>query len=218
MIPNLIVPVLNRYDLLRRMIQSIDYPIEHLLIIDNGGEFHDVLHTEFIDNIHVLNLPSNLGVAGSWNLGVKLFPHHNRWTITSNDVMFQPGNLARIAEARSDRLTLMAAPPHWHTFVIGDEVVKKVGLASERFYPAYFEDNDWQRRIEHAGFTIDRIEVPIHHDNSSTLHANPKFGERNSRTYMMNMNFYQGKTAAEDYTESPWDLGIRRWNEWLTDR
>jgi len=38
-IPNLIVPVLNRYDLLRRMLQSIDFPIRDLLIIDNGGKF-----------------------------------------------------------------------------------------------------------------------------------------------------------------------------------
>jgi hypothetical protein len=37
MIPNLIIPVLNRYDLLERMLQSIDYPIAHLLIIDNGA-------------------------------------------------------------------------------------------------------------------------------------------------------------------------------------
>lgn len=37
MLENLIVPVLNRYDLLERMIASIDYPIKHLLIIDNGA-------------------------------------------------------------------------------------------------------------------------------------------------------------------------------------
>lgn len=218
MLPNLIVPVLNRYDLLRRMIQSIDYPVQHLLIIDNGGEFHDIIHTEFVENIQILNLPSNLGVAGSWNLGIKLYPHHDRWTITSNDVKFHPGNLARIAEARSDRLTLMERAPHWHTFVIGDQVVEKVGLASERFYPAYFEDNDWQRRIEHAGLPIEKMDVPIDHDNSSTLHSNPAFGERNSQTYIMNMNFYQRKREAGDYTESPWALGTRRWNEWLRDR
>ncbi len=37
MIPNLIVPVLNRYDLLQRFLDSLDYPIGHLLIIDNGA-------------------------------------------------------------------------------------------------------------------------------------------------------------------------------------
>jgi hypothetical protein len=48
MLPNLIVPVLNRYDLLRRMFQSINYPIRDLLIVDNGGELDgmcDILST-----------------------------------------------------------------------------------------------------------------------------------------------------------------------------
>jgi hypothetical protein len=36
MLENLIVPVLNRYDLLQRMLDSVDVPVDHLLIIDNG--------------------------------------------------------------------------------------------------------------------------------------------------------------------------------------
>jgi len=43
MIPNLIVPVLNRYDLLERFLQSLDYPIRDVLIIDNGGDCSDRL-------------------------------------------------------------------------------------------------------------------------------------------------------------------------------
>ena len=38
-IPVLIVPILNRYDLLESMLDSINYPIDNILIIDNGGEF-----------------------------------------------------------------------------------------------------------------------------------------------------------------------------------
>ena len=77
MLPNLIVPVLNRYDLLRRMLGSIDYPIRDLLIIDNGGKFEDMFDKDElpVKNLRVLMLPSNLGVAASWNLGIKLFPH-----------------------------------------------------------------------------------------------------------------------------------------------
>ena len=37
MIENLIVPVLNRYDLLQRMLDSVDVKVEHLLVIDNGA-------------------------------------------------------------------------------------------------------------------------------------------------------------------------------------
>jgi len=38
MLQNLIVPVLNRYDLLQRMFESLDYDIHHLLVIDNNPD------------------------------------------------------------------------------------------------------------------------------------------------------------------------------------
>ena len=37
-IPLLCVPVLNRYDLLDKMLDSINYPIDKILIINNGKE------------------------------------------------------------------------------------------------------------------------------------------------------------------------------------
>ena len=40
-IPVLIIPVLNRYDLLDEALQSIDYPIDNILIINNGLEKYD---------------------------------------------------------------------------------------------------------------------------------------------------------------------------------
>ncbi len=43
MVPVIVIPVLNRYDLLERCLESIDYPVGTLLIIDNGGKagLHD---------------------------------------------------------------------------------------------------------------------------------------------------------------------------------
>ena len=37
MVPVIVIPVLNRYDLLERCIKSIDCEVENLIIIDNGG-------------------------------------------------------------------------------------------------------------------------------------------------------------------------------------
>jgi hypothetical protein len=39
MVPVIIIPVLNRYDLMERAIRSIDYPVERLIIIDNGDGY-----------------------------------------------------------------------------------------------------------------------------------------------------------------------------------
>jgi len=93
----LIVPVLNRYDLLQRMAHSIDYEISDLLIIDNGGELGELEIPDFVKKTHILTMPTNQGVAGSWNLGIKCFPFEPFWTFTSADNEFKPGALKNLA-------------------------------------------------------------------------------------------------------------------------
>ena len=77
MIPNLIVPTLNQYEKLQRMVSGIDYPVEHLLIIDNGGRLNDVFIPSLVQKLTILNMPSNLGVSTSWNLGIKCLNFFN---------------------------------------------------------------------------------------------------------------------------------------------
>jgi hypothetical protein len=38
MVPVVVIPVLNRYDLLERCIDSLDFPVDKIIIIDNGGK------------------------------------------------------------------------------------------------------------------------------------------------------------------------------------
>jgi len=218
MLPNLIVPVLNRYDLLRRMFQSIHYPIRDLLIIDNGGEFYDVLHSEFVENVRVLNMPSNLGVAASWNLGIKLFPHDDRWFFASNDMFYMPGALEKLSEARRQDITLSDMFPFWHTFALGEEVVRRVGLFDEALYPAYFEDNDYERRAKHLGVDIRSVSIPTGHDNSSTIGADRGLREKNAVSFQNNAIYYNNKMAKNDYGQGAWSLDRRRRNAWDTPR
>jgi GT2 family glycosyltransferase len=216
MIPNLIVPVLNRYDLLRRMLASLDYPIRDLLIVDNGGKFEDLFAKDElpVKNLRVFNLPSNLGVAASWNLGIKLFPHDPVWTFASNDVVFEPGALSMLSTASNGSLTLSDRPPYWQTFAVGEDLVDRVGLFDERFYPAYFEDNDFERRVKLAGFPVTKLSLKVRHDNSSTLKADPKLQEANSRTFVRNKKLYMRKELVGDNGWS-WTLADRRAGEWL---
>ena len=216
MLSNLIVPVLNRYDLLNRMLGTIDYPVKRLVIIDNGGRFEQLFDKPTLDLVEqtfVLTLPSNLGVAGSWNLGIKLLPHDQTWTITSNDVYFQPGDLEILSQASGDRLSLSEGFPHYHTFAVGEAVVGAVGLFDERLTPAYFEDNDYERRVRAAGFEVDYLPVRCGHDNSSTLKSSEQFQRRNAETFESNRAFYEAKVASDDMSWG-WDLARRRAGEW----
>ena len=218
MIPNLIIPVLNRYDLLERMLGSIDYPVYELLIVDNGGELERIRYNDNIINVNILNMPSNLGVAASWNLGIKLFPHHDRWFFASNDMVYLPGALQGLSEARRDEITLSDMFPFWHTFCVGEEVVRRVGLFDEALYPAYFEDNDYERRAVHKNVHIRSVFIPTQHENSSTIGADRGLREKNAVSFQNNAIYYNNKMAKNDYGQGAWSLDRRRRNAWDTPR
>jgi GT2 family glycosyltransferase len=225
MLENLIVPVLNRYDLLQRMLDSVDEPVEHLLVIDNGAsnypddaQVNYLRFSEQFQNVHYLPMPANLGVAASWNLGFKVFPHHGRWFFTSNDMWFGPGAIKTLSEARRDEITLSKDFPFWQTFCVGDEALSKVGLFDEALFPAYFEDNDYQRRAEHFGVNIRSIDIVIGHDNSSTINSDPNLMGKNSVTFANNAAYYSEKVGREDYGPGGWLLERRRMNAWDSPR
>jgi GT2 family glycosyltransferase len=217
MLENLIVPVLNRYDLLQRMVGSVDVRVDHLLVIDNGASvMAEPLELKVGDNfakVTHLRMPANLGVAGSWNLGIKSFPYAQRFFIASNDVVFAPGALAKLAEAKRDEITVTASAPYWQAFALGDEAVSSLGLFDEcGFFPAYFEDNDYMRRAEFAGVNVRRLDLDLSHDNSSTIKAG--YQEKNSKTFFANQRLYEAKIARNDYSAGVYSLDIRRENGW----
>ena len=214
MLSNLTVPVLNRYDLLQRMIDSIDYPIEHLLIIDNGGQLTEVKKNPLVKKTTILNMPSNLGVAVSWNLGIKSFAEEDVFFFSSADTQYKPGALEALAQANKNRITLAKDFPYWHTFAIGSKIVELIGLFDESLYPIYFEDNDYMRRADQAGLITQYIDIQTQHDNSSTINSDAELKKRNSTTFSSNRTYFETKKHNEDFTEGRWNITRRRANSW----
>ena len=66
MIPCMIVPILVGPDILRRMLDTIDYPIKKLIIIDNGDalRYQGPWPVDHVQSTKVIKMPANLGVAG----------------------------------------------------------------------------------------------------------------------------------------------------------
>jgi GT2 family glycosyltransferase len=211
----MIVPILTRPEILYRMLYSIDYPIDRLVVIDNGR----CVDPDRIDvngnirSVHLISIPSNLGVSGSWNLGIKATPFAPYWLIANFDLVWPPGSLEALdLAARPDALVLSGASPEWSAFLLGEKVVETIGLFDESFHPAYFEDNDYQRRAERYGVEIVRSGIPVRHYNSSTLEAG--YASVNSRTFGANETYYARKIEADDFSEGRWDLNRRRDNSW----
>lgn len=212
MIPVLGVPTLTRHDLCERLLESIDYPVEHLVIVNNGDPAWRAVKPKLVERLSQIDMPANQGVAGSWNLIIKATPFAPYWLITGDDTWFPEGSLEEIAcKAGPDALYHLQVAPKWASFAIGEDVVRKAGLACELFHPAYFEDNDWQRRIDEAAETK-YLDIPVHHDNSSTLKSG--FEYKNGSTFVANMAVYERRREDGVSTGGEWDLDIRRANSW----
>lgn len=210
----LIVPVLNRYDLLQRMVHSIDYQLDELLIIDNGDRLAALEIPRVVRNLRILRMPTNLGVAASWNLGIKLYPEDPVWFFGSADTVYGSGALERLSEANWDEITLCREFPHWQSFAIGEWVVRKVGLFDENYYPIYFEDTDYTWRAAAQAVRIRRLDIPTSHDNSSTISSNPDYAEANRLTFGQNGAYLDNKKQRGDYTAGTYNLDRRRKHKW----
>lgn len=189
MIPMLVVPTLTRHDLLAGMLATLDCPVGHLVVIDNSGAGVDLPDGPWEQGT-VLRMPCNFGVAASWNLAIRM-GHREPWVmVASDDVTFPAGALAGFADVSGeDRLVVSGTWPHWCAFTIGMRVVQTVGLFDEGYFPAYFEDTEYERRMGGQRVTHG---PEVGHDNASTLNTpGRKFGAQNTATYRSNKALFE---------------------------
>ena len=214
MIPVVGFATLTKFDLADRLLASIDYPVEHLVIVNNSGrKCWTPKKPDLVENLWHLEVPYGLGLVGAWNLIVKATPYAPYWVLVNDDAWFAPGALETIErEVDCEALNFCQISPEWSAPVFGEGMVDKVGLYDERFYPLYFDDNDLERRVVAAGVPIKRLTAQVHHDNSSTLARG--FHQQNNRTFVANMNLMNQKVDTGDFSGGEWSLKIRRANRW----
>jgi glycosyltransferase involved in cell wall biosynthesis len=215
-IPVIIIPVLNRYDLLRRAVWSIDYPVETLILIDNGDRRETYpWHTKptTVYEQYVWHIPTNLGVGPSWNAGIKSTPHRDGWLLLNSDAWFPSGELERFwQDCQPDNIVKTRS--HWSCVWIGSQVVANIGLFSECYVPAYFEDNDFEQRAVNAGFSLVVSEAQIGHDNSSTIGSDPFLLMKNAHSFEQNRLLHVRRWSAGVPEAGAWDLTRRRELGW----
>jgi GT2 family glycosyltransferase len=230
MIPILGIPILNRPDLLQRLIQSIDYPVEVIYIINNSAgkdqnvsnylnELPSIIFKTPVKQL-LLHYPNtNLGVAGSWNNIISRSSALYQ-LICGNDIMFHPGDLEKIdtfvTKNMHDHAVMYA---HGHNcFAITRYGLTTVGNFDENIYPAYLEDCDHDYRVKLAGVKTANIpDVDIIHGEaptfgSTTIYSNPIFSQRNAITHGNNFKYYFAKwggiNGEEKFTHPFNDLGL----------
>jgi GT2 family glycosyltransferase len=214
MIPVLGFATLSRFDLAQRLLDSIDYPVEHLVIVDNSGKktFEPKVNDN-VKNVWLLQVPSGLGANGAWNLIIKSTPHAPYWVIPNDDAHFEPGALETIArEVDTTKFNFLNIFPKWSCVVPTEGSVAKAGLWDEVFHPIYFDDDEYEWRMQELGVEFNTINARAYHDNSSTLQSG--YQERNASTYSRNNFMFTNKRAAKNIGIIGWSLNVRRENRW----
>ncbi|MFZ9979551.1 MAG: glycosyltransferase family 2 protein [Opitutales bacterium] len=211
MIPVLVLPIINRYDLAAKMERSIDHPIGRYYVIDNGGGYDD---SDPMPGRHVCRPGANLGVAHSWNLAIKANAGAPWWAFVNADVEFGPGDLARLAAhmdaaAGPTVASLLRPPMFYSAFAVNDKAIEAVGFWDESYHPCYCEDSDWTARATRiGGVAFDQLGgATVTLEGGSVTIREP--GTDNTRTYPANVAYHQAKWGGAPWAEAyatPWDL------------
>ncbi len=195
----------RRFDLLERMIDSTKKGSrvpDQILLLSNGGNIEGYVAERNLATCGVHLVPRNLGrvsVAKAWNLGFK--EGGDLTIVTGDDVVFGKNTLGDLELAANGSAANFLYPATnasqmFCVYTAKMALFEKIGWFDEQFFPAYFEDNDFFRRMTIAGegaVPIAECE-PYHHDTSSTLKSlNPPEQEEHHTQFRENQRRYINK-------------------------
>jgi len=214
MIPVLGFATIKKFDLAERLLKSIDYPVEHLVVVNNSGTREwEPWKPELVENLWHIEVPFGLGANGAWNLIIKSTPHAPYWVIPNDDCHFEPSALETIANTvQYNAFNFVQIDTKWSCVIPGEGAIRDAGIWDEIYHPIYFDDNDFERRLVHAGVPIVTLDAKVHHDNSSTLKSG--YESKNHVTYGRNQRTLQRKEKSGYYGVHGWSLETRRANSW----
>lgn len=195
MIPVIIVPILTESQRLTDLLDSIDHPVGKVVVIDNGDIIDPFLggHRMAEYKIRVIKPGHNLGVAASWNLGIKATPRAPWWLISNHDITFGPGDLSRLEAAVEPRANAVTYALGMAAFAVTPPAMQAVGFWDENIHPAYDEDLDWQRRARLIGTIEQEAGFTGTHAGSATIMSDPLLRAVNGRTHPANDAYYAAK-------------------------
>lgn len=165
-IPVLGVATIFHAGYLLRCIRSIDFAVETLVVIHNGQDPEVAAAIELLQAerplMRVVHEPTNTGCAGGWNRIISANASAPWWLVVNDDIAFPPGALRNIASRVWSRVSSKPDEGHfkfwyqhgatgWSCFALAARAVREVGTFDENIFPVYFEDQDYEWRLEKAG-------------------------------------------------------------------
>lgn len=132
---------------------SSGFDLENITIVDNtrNGLQNTHLKTYRDPDNH------NIGVSGAWNVGARDVVENKKdyMIILSASMLFGPELHITFIEQmnRHPEAMIVESEGHsWHLIAIHRKVFETIGYFDENFYPGYFEQIDFCRRMDLANF------------------------------------------------------------------
>lgn len=147
------MPIYKMTDRVRKGFETLDIPPDNILVVSSDPACLEL-------QAEVIITDENLGVARIWNIGLK---RRCDWTFLVSSSMLYPEGFSKLVETldKSGEKHLFLTQHSWHCNAIHSRCVDKVGYFDENFYPAYYEDTDYEHRLDLAGIGWKKVyEVP----------------------------------------------------------
>jgi len=162
-----------------------------------------------------------MGVAPAWNEGIELgikFFNSKYFFIPNNDILLKKTTIDKLIDDLQRKNVLLSTAfnvntgynfaydlenekipeieelteaPDFSCFMIKKETIDKIGMFDEKFWPAYFEDNDYHFRIKIAGFKAIKNNQNLYwHYGSMTIKKNDETRRLSNQNYLNNKAYF----------------------------
>ena len=150
------IPTLCCGDLLEQSVRALAPQLgeqDEIVIVDNGAQ--GLVEKLAGLPVRVIESEQNLGVSGSWNRLIReTVCAGDGWdwlVLLNDDVALGPNQWhwlkQALREAGWQGKWLLTGPFQWSVIALNRACIENVGWFDERFFPAYFEDNDYHWRL-----------------------------------------------------------------------
>lgn len=213
----LCIPTIRRFDTLQTCVESAllgSMPPDKVIIIDNSAgrlkeqPFIPTWHA--FGNITMIQAVRNLGCAASWNMFMGMAPNDDSeyMTLISNDdVTMEQDTIKTIWDAYIAHPEVVlfhgTGKNGYSLFATRKSAWSAVGGFDEKFYPAYYEDNDYSRAIVSRGYLFHCMDTLTYgHVGSATLATyTPEEQKQHHRQQQANQAYYIAKWGGLPHRE-----------------
>ena len=209
------VPVMVQGEKLLKHYESIDVPLKRYYILDNSegkdssvDEAIDQIcdnHKENIDEIAIVSNNQNSGYPGAVNQIIRDNTDCAHWLVSGFDWWAAPKQYKKVLEklpSLQNGAFLGTGCDSMCGFLFTKKLIRAVGYLDENFFPGYFEDNDYKRRIQVANIQVPTVQLDAEHERSSTLNSSEQFKKRNQFTFQQNFSYYVNKWGGKPNEET----------------